>query len=102
MGRWRCVVNPARVLKRPLITEQSTLLGESGKYVFEIDTRATKADVAAAVEWAFDVNVKSVNTLKVRGKVKQYGRSRPAKQPDWKKAIVTLSPGNTIQLFEGT
>ena len=86
-------MNPARVLKRPLITEQSTLLGESGKYVFEIDTRATKADVAAAVEWAFDVRVKSVNTLKVRGKVKQYGRSRPSKQPDWKKAIVTSQSG---------
>ena len=95
-------MNPARVLKRPLITEQSTLLQESGKYVFEIDPRATKAEVAAAVEWAFNVNVKSVNTLRVRGKVKQYGRSRPSKQPDWKKAIVTLSPGHTIQLFEGT
>ena len=93
-------MNPSRVLKRPLITEQSTLLSESGKYVFEIDPRATKAEVAAAVEWAF--NVKSVNTMSVRGKVKQYGRSRPSKQPDWKKAIVTLSPGHTIQLFEGT
>ena len=95
-------MNPARVLVRPLITEQSTLLQESGKYVFEIDARATKADVAAAVEWAFNVSVKSVNTSRVRGKIKQYGRSRPSKQPDWKKAVVTLSPGHTIQLFEGT
>ncbi len=95
-------MNPAKVLKRPLITEQSTILQENGRYAFEVDRRATKADVAAAVKWAFDVEVRSVNTFNMRGKVKQYGRSRPSKQPDWKKAIVTLRPGNSIQLFEGT
>ncbi len=95
-------MNPAKVLKRPLITEQSTLLQESGKYVFEVDVRATKADIAAAVTWAFDVKVRSVNTSRMKGKMKQYGRSRPSKQPDWKKAIVSLGLGESIQLFEGT
>jgi large subunit ribosomal protein L23 len=90
----------AKVLRRPIITEKSTLLGEMGRYVFEVDSDASKHDIAKAVEWAFDVKVIKVNTLTVPGKVKRYGR-RPSKQPDWKKAIVSLQVGDTIQLFEG-
>jgi large subunit ribosomal protein L23 len=90
----------ANVLRRPIVTEKSTLLSEQGRYVFEVDTAASKHDIARAVEWAFDVKVVKVNTLKVPGKVKRYGR-RPSKQPDWKKAIVSLQAGDSIQLFEG-
>ncbi|MBN4059424.1 50S ribosomal protein L23 [Dehalococcoides mccartyi] len=90
----------ARVLRRPIVTEKSTILGETGRYVFEVDKGATKHDIARAVEWAFDVKVIKVNTLRVPGKVKRYGR-RPSKQPDWKKAIVSLAAGDSIQLFEG-
>jgi large subunit ribosomal protein L23 len=90
----------ARILKRPIVTERSTILGETGRYVFEVDTSASKHDIARAVEWAFDVKVVKVNTLKVPGKTKRYGR-RPSKQPDWKKAIVLLAAGDSIQLFEG-
>jgi large subunit ribosomal protein L23 len=90
----------ANVLRRPIVTEKSTLLSEQGRYVFEVDRGATKHDIAKAVEWAFDVKVVKVNTLTVPGKVKRYGR-RPSKQPDWKKAIVSLQAGDTIQLFEG-
>jgi len=90
----------AKVLRRPIVTEKSHLLGEQGRYVFEVDSGANKHDIAKAVEWAFDVKVVKVNTLTVPGKVKRYGR-RPSKQPDWKKAIVALQPGDTIQLFEG-
>jgi large subunit ribosomal protein L23 len=90
----------AKVLRRPIITEKSTLLGEMGRYVFEVESGASKHDIAKAVEWAFDVKVVKVNTLTVPGKVKRYGR-RPSKQPDWKKAIVSLQVGDTIQLFEG-
>jgi len=90
----------ANVLRRPIVTEKSTLLGEQGRYVFEVDSDASKHDIAKAVEWAFDVKVVKVNTLTVPGKVKRYGR-RPSKQPDWKKAIVSLQAGDTIQLFEG-
>jgi large subunit ribosomal protein L23 len=90
----------AKVLRRPIVTEKSTLLGEQGRYVFEVDSDASKHDIAKAVEWAFDVKVVKVNTLTVPGKVKRYGR-RPSKQPDWKKAIVSLQAGDTIQLFEG-
>ena len=90
----------ARVLRRPIVTEKSTLQSEQGRYVFEVDSAASKHDIAKAVEWAFDVKVVKVNTLTVPGKVKRYGR-RPSKQPDWKKAIVLLQAGDTIQLFEG-
>lgn len=90
----------ANVLRRPIVTEKSTLLGEQGRYVFEVDSGASKHDIAKAVEWAFDVKVVKVNTLTVPGKVKRYGR-RPSKQPDWKKAIVSLQAGDSIQLFEG-
>ena len=90
----------AQVLKRPIVTEKSTILGEGGRYVFEVDSDATKRDIAKAVEWAFDVKVVKVNTLMVTGKVKRYGR-RPSKQSDWKKAIVLLASGDSIQLFEG-
>jgi len=93
-------VNATQVLKRPVITEKSTLLQERGKYVFEVQRRATKSDVARAVETAFNVTVMSVNTCMVRGKVKRYGRGQ-SRRPDWKKAIVTLRSGDTIQFFEG-
>ncbi len=93
-------MNLTRVLKRPVVTEKSTLLQERGKYVFEVQRRATKGDIARAVESAFGVSVASVNTLVVRGKQKRYGRNI-TRGPDWKKAIVTLRPGDTIQFFEG-
>ncbi|MBM3956426.1 MAG: 50S ribosomal protein L23 [Gemmatimonadetes bacterium] len=93
-------MNPTQVLKRPVVTEKSTLLQERRKYVFEVQRRATKADIARAVETAFNVKVASVNTCMVRGKMKRFGRAQ-SRQPDWKKAIVTLRPGDAIQLFEG-
>ena len=93
-------MNIASILKRPIVTEKSTILSESGRYVFEVDSNASKHDIARAVEWAFEVKVVKVNTLTVPGKVKRYGR-RPKKQPDWKKAIVALAQGDSIQMFEG-
>ena len=88
------------VLIRPIVTEQSTMLQESGKYVFQVQKRANKADVKAAVEKAFEVTVLDVNTMTIKGKSKRFG-PRPVKKPNWKKAIVTLQAGDTIQLFEG-
>ena len=90
----------AKVLRRPVVTEKSTIQSEQGRYVFEVDAAASKNDIAKAVEWAFNVKVVKVNTMTVPGKVKRYGR-RPSKQPDWKKAIVLLQSGDSIQLFEG-
>lgn len=100
MGHGGEVVNLSKVLKNPVVTEKSTLLQENGKYVFHVHIKASKHDVRRAVEEMFDVKVTSVNTLRTHGKVKTYGRNR-SKQPDTKKAIVTLASGDTIQLFEG-
>ena len=62
--------------------------------------RANKPQIREAVELAFDVTVRDVNTMVVKGKNRRFGRN-VTKQPDWKKAIVTLQPGDTIELFEG-
>ena len=88
------------VLRRPLVTEKGTVLQEQNKYVFEVAIGANKPQVKQAVEKAFDVTVTSVNLMTVRGKNKRYGRAI-TKRPDWKKAVVTLKEGDTIQVFEG-
>ncbi len=93
-------LHPYAVLLRPLITEKSTALAGQDKYVFEVDLRANKPQIREAVELAFDVRVRDVNTMVVKGKNRRFGRN-VTKQPDWKKAIVTLQPGDTIELFEG-
>ncbi|MDZ7727760.1 MAG: 50S ribosomal protein L23 [Dehalococcoidia bacterium] len=93
-------IHPYSVLLRPIITEKTTVLTASDKYVFEVDPRANKAQVKEAVELAFNVRVVDVNTMNVRGKTRRFGR-RATRQPDWKKAIVTLAEGDSIELFEG-
>ncbi|MDE2934101.1 MAG: 50S ribosomal protein L23 [Chloroflexota bacterium] len=93
-------LHPYAILLRPLITEKSTSLAGQDKYVFEVDLRANKPQIREAVELAFDVTVRTVNTMVVKGKNRRFGRN-VTKQPDWKKAIVTLQPGDTIELFEG-
>ena len=93
-------LHPYAVLLRPLITEKSTALAGQDKYVFQVDLRANKPQIREAVELAFDVRVRDVNTMVVKGKNRRFGRN-VTKQPDWKKAIVTLQPGDTIELFEG-
>jgi large subunit ribosomal protein L23 len=88
------------ILRRPLITEKAQNITAANKYAFEVDRRANKMQIKEAVEVAFNVNVKAVNTMLMKGKVRRYGRTE-TKQPDWKKAIVTLAPGDKIELFEG-
>ena len=83
------------VLRRPLITEKNTILQAQGKYAFEIAERANKPQVKQAVEKAFKVNV-----ITVPGKTRRVGRQLVLTQP-WKKAIVTLKPGDNIEFFEG-
>ena len=86
------------VIIRPIISERSFDLMAQGKYTFEVARTAPKEEIAAAVEKIFDVHVKKVNTMWVRPKKKrvryQYGNTRT-----WKKAIVTIAPGETIELF---
>ncbi len=88
------------VLRRPLVTEKNTSLQAQGKYAFEVDNDANKVQVKQAVEKAFKVTVTAVNMMTVRGKEKRVGRKKVAGSP-WKKAVVTLKPGDKIQIFEG-
>jgi len=95
-------MQPEHVIKRPIyLTEKGNDLREAdNKYLFEVDKNATKNDIRNAVEALFKVNVTSVNTLIMRGKVKRFGRMRN-KKPNWKKAIVTLESSDTIDFFDG-
>lgn len=88
------------VIVRPIVTEKSTMGAEAGKYVFEVADRANKTQIREAVEAIFEVNVTQVNVSRVRGKWRRFGRSR-GKRPDWKKATVTVQPGQTIEIFAG-
>ena len=93
-------IHPYAVLLRPLVTEKTTVLTAQNKYVFEVDVRANKTQVAEAVEIAFNVRVTDVNTMVMKGKPRRFGR-KIVNRPDWKKAVVTLVPGDKIELFEG-
>jgi len=88
------------VLRRPLITEKSTALQAQGKYAFEVAREATKLQIKQAVEKAFKVGVTAVNVVIVPGKTRRLGRQLLPAHP-WKKAIVTLKPGDKIEFFEG-
>ena len=87
------------IIIRPLITEKSTTLMAEGKYVFEVAKAANKIEIAKAVSAIFNVKVAAVNTVNVEGKVKRMGRS-VGKRSDYKKAIVKLAAGETIEFFE--
>ena len=93
-------IHPYQVLIRPLITEKATILAGDGKYAFEVDPRANKNQVRQAIEIAFNVKVLKVNTMNIRGKKRRTG-TRSTVAPNWKKAIVTLAEGDSIEIFEG-
>lgn len=88
------------VLKRPVITEKMTMLQELGKYAFEVAPEANKIQIKEAVETAFNVQVAAVNTMYVKPKKRRVGK-RWGMTPRWKKAIVTLAPGQRLDLIEG-
>ncbi len=88
------------VIRRPLVTEKNSLLQDKNKYAFEVMKTASKRQIKEAVELAFKVKVTEVNVITVPGKARRMGR-RIVMSPAWKKAVVTLEPGQKIQLFEG-
>lgn len=107
---------PEQVLLRPVITEKTSTLQYEGtdatvpdrvrervparsKFTFEVAPDATKVEIREAVETLFDVDVRSVRTMNVRGKKRRMGRSL-GRKPHWKKAIVELAEGDTIEVFE--
>ena len=93
---------PEEVIIKPIITEKSNDLIQSGKYTFKVNKKATKVDIKRACEKLFDVKVLNVNTVSVKGKDKRVGRS-VGKTSDWKKAIVTidLNPADQKYLTKG-
>ena len=88
------------ILVRPIITEKNTMLNDQGKYTFEVLQDANKIEIKRAVEEIFNVKVAAVNTIKVPGKLRRFGRSAGMTRV-WKKAVVTLAPGERIELFQG-
>jgi len=91
---------PRDIVRRARITEKATALREKQNgYLFEVARDANKIEVKKAVEAIFNVKVTSVRTLRVHGKPKKVGR-HAGHRPDWKKAVVTLKKGETIELFE--
>jgi large subunit ribosomal protein L23 len=89
-----------RVLLRPLVTEKGSHLGIQNKYLFEVGYDTNKIEVAKAVESVYGVKPTKVNIIKLAGKVVRRGRFE-GRRKNWKKAIVTLPAGKTIQIYEG-
>jgi large subunit ribosomal protein L23 len=94
------VKDPRDIIRRPIVTEASTALMEEGKYVFEVDIRANKYQIRQALEEIFGVKIDRVNTMRVPGKLKRYGRYS-GRTPEWKKAIIKLAEGSkSIEIYQ--
>ena len=88
------------MLLSPIITEKSTLVAEENKIIFCVPLTATKPDIKEAVENLFKVDVTKVNTILVKGKTKRF-RGKPGRRSDFKKAIVTLKDGQSVDITTG-
>ena len=99
--------SPVEVVYGPLITERTYTLYQNNRYTFRVATSATKPEIARALEEQYEsqgIKVVSVNTLRVSGKTRRQAgnRTRPGRTSDWKKAIVSLAPGQRLEgLFGG-
>lgn len=87
------------IVQKPIITEKATLVRENNKYVFRVDPRANKIQIRKAIESIFDVHVESVRTVTMPSKPKRQGLFVGRTSP-WKKAYVTLRPGDSIEVIE--
>jgi large subunit ribosomal protein L23 len=86
------------IIIRPIVTEKSYAMIEHNRYTFEVAKTASKIEIGKAVEEIFDVAVTNVNTMRVNGK-KRRVRKALGRTKDWKKAVVTLKDGDSIELF---
>ena len=91
---------PEEIIVRPVVTEKSNDELQLGKYTFEVNKKATKVQIAKAVEKLFEVKVLNVNTMIVKGKTKRV-RYQEGKTPDWKKAIVTIDTNPSDKTYLG-
>jgi large subunit ribosomal protein L23 len=93
--------NISQILVRPLVTEKShEQLDRHGAYTFVVANDANKIEIAYAIEKQFNVKVKDVRTMRYAGKEKRMGRFS-GRKASWKKAVVTLAEGDSIEIFEG-
>lgn len=92
--------NAYRVLINPLITEKASIEGTLGKYTFEVSLDSNKVEVSKAIEEVYGIKPVSVNVVRMEGKKVRHGRS-VGRRKDWKKAIVTLPKGKSINIYEG-
>ena len=94
-------MTPYEIVKKPLITEKSTIQKEThNQLTFEVDRKANKVEIRRAVEKVFNVRVVDVRTMQMKGKVKRFGRTM-GRRRHWKKAVVTLAKGEYVEFFEG-
>ncbi|MDH7570548.1 MAG: 50S ribosomal protein L23 [Armatimonadota bacterium] len=94
--------DPYLIIERPVVTEKSVAASELGKYTFKVNPDANKIEIRHAIEQIYpNVHVTKVNVITVKGKPYRLGRMKTRHRPDWKKAIVTLRPGEKIEVLEG-
>jgi large subunit ribosomal protein L23 len=90
-----------QIIKRPIVTEKGTMLRQQeNQVIFAVAKNANKIEIKKAVEELFRVHVEDVKTMNMNGKIKRFGM-HTYKRPDWKKAIVTLKSGESIEFYEG-
>ncbi|MFA6472722.1 MAG: 50S ribosomal protein L23 [Candidatus Latescibacterota bacterium] len=89
------------IIRKPVITEKATHMKEkSNKYVFEVERNSNKIEIKKAIEEIFKVTVKDVHTYITHGKIRTRGRFK-GRRPDWKRAVILLKEGDSIEFFEG-
>jgi large subunit ribosomal protein L23 len=93
-------MDPAKIIIEPIVTEKSNQMRESGKYIFKVDSRVNKIQIMQAVRELFNVHPVACHVMRVKRKPKRV-RYQLGYTAEWKKAIVTLRAGETIQVFEG-
>jgi large subunit ribosomal protein L23 len=94
-------MNPYKIIVRPLNTEKSNIVKEAGQYTFMVNAAANKVEIAQAVSYIFDVDVTRVRVLNYGPKFGRWGRKRVQRDSAYKKAVVTVAPGQRIDAFEG-
>lgn len=95
------MMDARQIIIRPIVTEKSTVLRDiSNQYAFRVIPGASKRQIASAIEELFDVHVTKIRTIRMHGKMKRLGRNI-GRRASWKKAIVTLAEGDTVDFFEG-
>ncbi len=93
-------MDPSQVIIRPVVSEKTFVLAETGKYTFRVHERAHKTQIRQAIEQLFDVNVVEIRTASVKSKPKRRGHTS-GRSRQWKKAIVQVRAGQTIPIFRG-